>query len=68
MQIERKEFSLSLKENPRGRFIRVVEHNGNFFTSTIVPISGMGDFRNLLDEMIQADKEISSKGKSSPTR
>jgi hypothetical protein len=31
IQIERKEFSLALKENPRGRFIRVVEHNGNVF-------------------------------------
>ena len=67
IQIERKEFSLALKENPRGRFIRVVEHNGNFFTSIIVPINGMADFCNLLDEMIQADKKISPKSKSPPT-
>ena len=56
--IERKEFSLVLKENPRGRFIRIVESNGNYFASIIVPSSGLADFQRLLNEMIKADKEI----------
>jgi hypothetical protein len=56
--IERKEFSLALKENSRGRFIRIVESNGNYFASIIVPANGLADFQRLLTEMIKADKEI----------
>jgi hypothetical protein len=59
--IERKEFTLALKENLRGRFIRIVESNGNYFASIIVPANGMADFQRLLNEMIEADKEIPMK-------
>jgi hypothetical protein len=62
--IERKGFSLALKENPRGRFIRIVESNGNYFASIIVPITGLLLFQKLLDDMIRADKEIPPKDKN----
>lgn len=55
--IERKEFSIALKENPRGRFIRVVEQNGDRFASIIIPASGLKDFQALLNNMIQANKD-----------
>ena len=62
--IERKGFSLALKENPRGRFIRIVESNGNYFASIIVPITGLLLFQKLRDDMIRADKEIPPKDKN----
>jgi len=65
--IERKEFSLALKENPRGRFIRIVESNGNYFASIIVPANGLVAFQKLLDDMIRADKEIPPKEKNRPS-
>ena len=64
--IERKEFALALKENSRGRFIRVVESNGNYFASIIVPANGLAAFQKLLDDMIQADREIPPKGANPP--
>ena len=64
--IERKEFSIALKENPRGRFLRIVEHSGNAFASIIIPISGLADFHKLLDEMTQADGEIPFRSKTAP--
>ena len=67
IQIERKEFSLALKENPRGRFLRIVESNGNYFASIIIPADGLVDLQRLLEEMIQADQKVSPKGTSPST-
>jgi hypothetical protein len=61
--IERKEFSMLLKENPRGRFVRIVESNGNRPpTSIIVPSTGLREFHKLLCEMMDADRDIPEKG------
>jgi PurA-like ssDNA and RNA-binding protein len=62
--IERKGFSLALKENLRGRFIRIVESNGNYFLSIIIPANGLLAFQKLLDDMIRADNEIPPKHKN----
>jgi hypothetical protein len=35
LQIEHKEFVLSLMENVRGRFVRIVEHNSDRVSSII---------------------------------
>jgi hypothetical protein len=56
--IERKEFVLMLKENPRGRFVRIVEYNGDRSASIIVPSTGLREFYKLLCEMIEADGKI----------
>jgi len=62
--IERKEFSLSLKENPRGRFIRIVEQNGDRFASIIIPASGLKDFQTLVAQMTQAAQDIPPKNEN----
>jgi hypothetical protein len=54
LQIERKHFMLSLKENPRGRFLRISEENNGRFNSIIIPVSGLGDFEKLVQEMVEA--------------
>lgn len=61
--IERKTFTLALKENPRGRFLRIVENvgNGAKFASIIIPITGIVDFQRMLADMVKADGEIPPK-------
>ena len=54
VQIERKSFQFALKENPRGRLLRVTEEMGARRNSIIIPATGLKDFLKLLDEMIAA--------------
>ena len=54
IQIERKTFVLALKENPRGRFLRITEDVGGRRDTIIIPAPGLEDFRKVLDEMVQA--------------
>jgi hypothetical protein len=61
IQIERKFFSVTLKENPRGRFLRITEEVGGKRNCIIIPSTGLGEFQNLLSEMVKASDEIPSK-------
>jgi len=58
IQIERKTFVLTLKENPRGRFLRITEDVGGRRDTIIIPSTGLEDFKKLLDEMVKASNEI----------
>lgn len=58
VQIERKFFIFSLKENPRGRLLRITEEIGGRHNSIIIPATGLAEFKKLLDEMIQASEEL----------
>lgn len=58
LQIEHKEFILSLKENVRGQFLRIVEHNSDRVSSIMIPDSGLQDFYAIVLQMIEADKEF----------
>lgn len=65
--IERKDFLLALKENPRGRFLRIVEQHGNRLPqSIIVPATGLKEFHKLFCEMTEADASIPAKEPHSP--
>jgi hypothetical protein len=57
VQIERKTFLFALKENARGRFLRITEDVGGRRDTIIVPAPGLGDFKKLLDEMVKATEE-----------
>ena len=61
VQIERKSFMLTLKENPRGRFLRISEEVNGKRNAIIIPSTGLADFKKLLDEMVKADKGIVAK-------
>lgn len=61
VQIERKTFVLALKENLRGRFLRITEDVGGRRDTIIIPATGLEDFRKLLDEMVQASAETPPK-------
>ena len=55
VQIERKTFIFTLKENPRGRFLRITEDVNGRRDSIIVPATGLAEFRAQLETIIQAD-------------
>jgi hypothetical protein len=61
VEIERKKFVLILKENPRGRFLRIVEEAGGRNASIIIPATGLAEFQKLLDEMIKTSDELPEK-------
>ena len=58
VQIERKNFVFTLKENPRGRFLRITEDVGGRRDTIIIPSTGLAEFKRLLDEMVSASEEI----------
>ena len=61
VQIERKTFVFTLKENPRGRFLRITEDVAGRRDTIIVPSTGLEDFKKVLDEMVKAAGEIPAK-------
>jgi hypothetical protein len=61
VQIERKTFVLTLKENPRGRFLRITEDVNGRRDTIIVPSTGLADFKKLVDEMVKASDELPAK-------
>ena len=61
VQIERKTFVFTLKENPRGRFLRITEDVGGRRDTIIIPAPGLEDFRRLLDDMVKASGETPPK-------
>ena len=67
IQIERKSFRLTLKENPRGRFLRISEEVGGKRSSIIVPSTGLAEFKKLLDEMVNADHGMAAKNEPATT-
>ena len=61
VQIERKTFQFTLKENPRGRFLRITEDVGGRRDTIIIPAPGLEDFKKILDEMVKVSAEIPPK-------
>ncbi len=57
IQIERKTFVFALKENPRGRFLRITEDVSGRRDTIIIPAPGLEDFKKILDEMVKASAE-----------
>lgn len=61
IQVERKMFILTLRENPRGRFLRITEDVGGRHNSIIVPAPGLEDFKKVVDEMVKTSDETQPK-------
>lgn len=51
IQIERKAFIFSLRENPRGRFLRITEDVNGRRDTIIIPAPGLEDFKRVVDTM-----------------
>ena len=52
LQIERKQMTIEMRENARGRFLRIVEKCGGKANVVILPDTGINDFYAALDEVI----------------
>ncbi len=61
IQIERKAFVLALKENPRGRFLRITEDVGGRRESIIIPATGLEELKRAIDEMVKVSHETPAK-------
>jgi len=55
VQVERKVFSFTLRQN-RGRFLRITEDVHGRRDSIIIPSTGLGEVRTVIDQMIKADE------------
>ncbi len=61
IQIERKNFVFTLKENPRGRFLRITEDVGGRRDTIIIPSTGLAEFKKLVDDMVKSSEQIPEK-------
>ena len=61
IQIERKVFVFSLKENPRGRFLRITEDVSGRRDTIIIPAPGLAEFKKIVDEMVRVSSEAPEK-------
>jgi hypothetical protein len=61
VQIERKTFVFTLKENPRGRFLRITEDVNGRRDTIIIPATGLEDFKRIVEEMTRASAETPPK-------
>jgi hypothetical protein len=52
LQIERKHFYVELRENERGRFLRITEEAHGRRNSIIVPSTGVEDFTATIAEVL----------------
>jgi hypothetical protein len=57
VQIERKTFVFTLKENPRGRFLRITEDVNGRRDTIIIPATGLEDFKRIFDDMLKTSAE-----------
>ncbi len=52
LQIERKHFHVELRENDRGKFLRITEEAHGRRNTIIIPSTGVDDFRSALREVL----------------
>lgn len=58
LQIGEKTFVFQLKANERGRFLRIVEHSGEYVQSVMIPESGFEDFLAVLSDLLSDNKNF----------
>ena len=58
IQIERKTFIFTLKENPRGRLLRITEDVNGRRDNIIIPSTGLEEFAKVVGEMVKAADSI----------
>ena len=61
IQIERKTFLFTLRENPRGRFLRITEDVGGRRDTIIIPATGLEEFKQMIADMARVSAETPAK-------
>ena len=59
IEFERKIFFLDLKENQRGRFIKITEDVGGRRDTIMLPIDAAGDFADALQRLVEFERGLS---------
>ena len=59
LQVERKHFTFELRENPRGRFLRITEEVNGRHDMIAIPSTGLEEFRDVLNEIVKLAKSQS---------
>jgi len=62
VQAERKVFFISLRENPRGRVLRITEDVGGRRDTVMIPAAGLTAIRDVLDQAIALDQNAPAAG------
>ena len=57
-QIERKLFYFDLKQNPRGRFLKVTEDVRGRRDTIIIPSTGLVEIKEILERIIEAESKL----------
>lgn len=58
MQVERKHFHFEVRENDRGRFLRITEETHGRRNSVIVPSTGLDEFRAAINAVLNQAESI----------
>lgn len=58
IQVERKTFVFMLKENPRGRFLRITEDVGGRRDTIIIPAPGLEEFAKVVESLAKTAAEL----------
>ena len=56
--VERKQFFFDLKENDRGRFLRVTEDVNGRRNAIVIPAAGLEDFRRAIGAVIERSNQL----------
>ena len=56
LQIERKHFHVELRENDRGKFLRITEETYGRRNTIIVPTTGLEDFTAAIGEVLSTER------------
>lgn len=57
LQVERKHIIIELRENDRGRFLRITEEAHGRRNSVIIPSTGLDEFEACLDDVLTEGEE-----------
>lgn len=60
IQIERKLFTFDLRENPRGKFLKVTEDVGGRRDAIIIPATGLHEIRDVVERAIAVNDDRSA--------
>jgi hypothetical protein len=58
LSVERKHFTFGLRENPHGQFLKIIEEVGGRHDAIIIPLMGLEDFRDQLNEIIKFSETL----------
>ena len=56
LQIERKHFHVELRQNDRGKFVRITEETHGRRNTIIVPTTGVEDFTAAIGEVLSTER------------